>query len=59
MEFDQHFSKKCWNCGHTLMFYAISKDCKLCNWCGRYNYRNKNAEFKHKLNIEMIKGKGC
>lgn len=41
--------KHCKYCGHTISFYAFEKERKLCDWCGRFNYKNELVEFKHIL----------
>ena len=43
------FEKYCEFCGHTMSFYAFEKDRKVCNHCGRFNYKNKRVEFEYKL----------
>lgn len=48
-EIQSKYKKYCKYCGHTLSFYFFEKDKKLCDWCGRYNYRNGMVEFKDKL----------
>ena len=48
-EEQKKYEKYCEFCGHTMSFYAFEKDRKLCNYCGRFNYRNKRVEFEYKL----------
>ena len=43
------YRKYCEFCHHTMTFYAFEPDKKLCNWCGRYNYRNDLIKFKSLL----------
>lgn len=45
----QNYKKKCEFCGHTISFYAFENDKKICNYCGKYNYRNDLIKFKIKL----------
>lgn len=45
----QDYKKHCKYCGHTISFYAFEPDKKLCNYCGRYNYKNEQAKFKDLL----------
>ena len=44
-------------CGRKV-FEGLKRDKQLCDWCGNYVYRNKQAEFKDKmkkrLNQQMI-----
>ena len=47
------YKKYCEFCGHTISFYAFEPDKKICNWCGRYNYRNELVKFKNLLRKEM------
>ena len=45
-----YYKKHCQFCGHSISFYAFEPDRKLCNYCGRYNYRNDLIKFKELLN---------
>jgi hypothetical protein len=45
--------KHCEYCGHTISFYAFEPTKKLCDWCGRYNYKNELVKFKYLLNKKM------
>ena len=49
------YKKHCKYCKHTITFYAFEPDKKLCNFCGRYNYRDEKAEFKDKLKGKIKK----
>ena len=51
----QKYKKHCEYCGHTISFYAFESDKKVCNYCGRYNYRNNLIKFKDKLNKSLMK----
>lgn len=44
-----NFQYRCEYCEHAISFYAFEPDKKICNWCGRYNYKNDLAKFKDKL----------
>lgn len=39
---------KC-ECGHTITFTNTRSDRVLCNWCGKFVYKNKQLEFKYKM----------
>lgn len=43
-------SVKC-KCGHSVVMYNFDK--KLCGWCGKYVYKDKQTEFKYKLKNKM------
>lgn len=45
----ENFKYYCEHCGHTISFYAFEPDKKVCNWCGRLNYRNDLVKFKQIL----------
>lgn len=47
----QDYMVKC-KCSHTILFTGY-KDRLLCRYCGRYVYRNKNAEFKYKMKEKL------
>lgn len=49
------YKKYCEFCGHTISFYAFERDKKVCNHCGRYNYRNNLVKFKDILNKSIMK----
>ena len=46
---------KC-KCGHSH-FMPVFLPHKICNWCGKIVFRNKQEEFKYKLEHEMKKKK--
>ena len=48
---NEKFRVKC-KCGHTL--YIVNKDKVICNYCGRYVFKDKEAEFKYRIE-EKIK----
>ena len=48
------YQKYCEFCGHTMSFYSFEKDKKLCNHCGKYNYKNDAIKFKYCLS-ELLK----
>lgn len=41
----------CPNCGHSVIFSR--KDKVICRHCGKYVFKNKEIEFKHRLKEEM------
>ena len=42
--------KVCPHCGRKMHFYAFEKKGKqLCDWCGRYIFKDKETEFKYRL----------
>ena len=43
----------CERCGHTITFYAFEPDKKVCDWCGRLNYKNESAKFKDILTKKL------
>lgn len=47
------YKKHCEFCGHTISFYAFEPNKKLCNYCGKYNYKNDLVKFKDLLNKKM------
>lgn len=48
----------CPHCGRRVHFYAFEKKGKqLCDWCGRYVFKNQKEEFKYRLNEEIKKQK--
>ena len=44
---------KC-QCGHTDTM-NIREDKMICNWCGNYVFRNKQAEFEYRLRERINK----
>lgn len=42
-----NFHYYCEYCGHTITFYAFEPEKKVCNFCGRMNFKNEKARFKH------------
>lgn len=49
---NNEFRYKC-SCGHTV--YLVNKDKKICSCCGKYIFKNKQDEFKYRLNLTMAK----
>ena len=43
----------CEYCGHTISFYAFEDDRKICNYCGKYNYRNDKIKFRYLLKQKL------
>lgn len=43
---------KC-SCGHSLVM--VNKDKEICNWCGKWVFKNKADEFKYRLNLTLNK----
>lgn len=44
---------KC-ECGHSVIIpYNVDK--QLCGWCHRYVFKNKQDEFKYRLNERKLK----
>lgn len=41
------YKKHCEYCGHTISFYSFEPERKVCNFCGRMNFKNEKARFKH------------
>lgn len=39
-------------CGHKTI---VNKDKVVCSYCGRYVFKNKQDEFKYRLNLTMNK----
>lgn len=39
---------KCKKCGHTLHLHG--KDKELCEYCGRYIFKDKKTEFLYRMN---------
>ena len=40
----------CPHCGRRVHFYAFEKaDRQLCDWCGRYVFKDKFTEFKYRI----------
>ena len=45
---------RCPNCGYLVPFYAFDdKDKKICRYCKRYIFKNKNVEFKYRLKEKL------
>lgn len=39
----------CPHCGRKAHFYAFEKaDRQICNWCGKYVFKDKLSEFKYR-----------
>lgn len=38
-------------CGHTKVMSKVDKS--ICNWCGRYIYKNEQIKFKDELRKKM------
>ena len=47
-----NFKVKC-SCGHTI--YLLNKDKKICTHCGKWIFRNKQDEFRYRLNLTLGK----
>lgn len=47
------YRKYCEHCGHTLSFYAFEGDRKLCNYCGKYNYKSEKIKFRYLLRRKL------
>jgi hypothetical protein len=47
-------SNKC-KCGHTVQF--LKSDRVICSWCHHWAYKNKEVEFKYKLQEQMNRRK--
>lgn len=46
---------KC-KCGHSVVIYPFEhRKRKLCSWCNRYVFINKEEEFKYKLKERLGK----
>jgi uncharacterized paraquat-inducible protein A len=45
-------SIKC-SCGHSIL---TNKKKALCNWCGKYVYKDKKLEFQEKLKASLKGG---
>lgn len=53
-EIEKH-KYKC-KCGHTVVIFPMEhKIKKLCKWCNRYVFINKEEEFKYKLKERLGK----
>ena len=46
---------KC-KCGHSILI-PNRKEKAICNWCGEYVFRSKQAEFKHRFKENLLKEK--
>ena len=71
MSFKKHFDKEskitdakaqmkraCPNCGRKMHFYAYEKtDRILCDWCGKYIFKTKKAEFDYRIKEQINKQK--
>ena len=44
-------SVKC-KCGHSI-FFSNKSDRVICDWCGNYCYKDKQTEFKYKMQEGM------
>lgn len=49
----KYYNVKC-KCGHTNTMSA-KEEKKICNWCGNYVFRNKQAEFEYRLRERINK----
>ena len=47
----KNITKKC-KCVHSVDVYEKKK---LCTYCGNYVFKNKEDEFKYRLNEKMLK----
>ena len=48
----KNLNRKC-ECGHSINF--INSDKIICTHCGKYVFKNKEDEFKYKLNQKLKK----
>lgn len=45
---------ECPNCRHLINFYAFEHvDKKLCTYCNKYVFKNKEVEFKYRMKEKM------
>lgn len=50
--------KVCPHCGRKMHFYAFEKKGKqLCDWCGRYVFKDNQTEFKYRVKEIMRREK--
>lgn len=53
-----NFKKKCPYCTVNVSFYPFeNKDKKICKNCGRYVFKDEQAEFKYRLEERLNKVK--
>ncbi len=51
-----NFKKKCPHCTVSATFYPFeNKDKKVCVNCGKYIFKDKQSEFKYRLEEEIFK----
>lgn len=51
-------TKFCPHCGKRIHFYAFEKkDRQLCDWCGKYVFKNKKAEYDYRMKELLNKQK--
>jgi uncharacterized protein (DUF983 family) len=49
-EAQNSMKKICPHCGRKIHFYAFEKkDRQLCDWCGKYIFKDDKAKFKYRL----------
>lgn len=41
-------------CGHSVLI-PTNDNKAVCHWCGNFVFRNKEAEFKHRMKENLIK----
>ena len=45
----------CPHCGNRVHFYAFERqDRQLCDWCGRYVFKDKKSEYDYRMK-ELLK----
>lgn len=49
-------SKTTCECGHRVLI-SNKKDRQICSWCGKYVFKNKQAEFRYKFKENLVKEK--
>lgn len=50
--------KVCPHCGRKMHFYAFEKKGKqLCDWCGKYVFKDNQTEFKYRVKEIMRREK--
>jgi len=54
----RRMKKFCPYCGKRVHFYAFEKKGKqLCDWCGRYVFKDKETEFNYRMKELLNKQK--
>lgn len=50
-EVKRKMKKFCPHCGRRVHFYAFEKKGKqLCEWCGKYVFKDKKSEYDYRMN---------